>query len=174
MSGSCDEAGSAGPGASQPSSGAAPRVGEIARVEAVEPRQVGDEQLRPAVGEDMRGLGAAQHGVDRDMHQPGARRGKRQDAGEHRLAHPARDAVAGGEAVREQFGGVAPDGIVELGISDGDVADGERRRIGRPAQREMVERVWRRVEAHPARLAQQGRRVQSLPRRAALPRGAAQ
>ena len=74
------------------------------------------------------------------MDQPGARRGQRQDAGEHRLAHPARDAVAGNEAVGEQFGGVAPDGVVELGISDGDVADASARARRAPAQREMVER----------------------------------
>lgn len=66
---------------------------------------------------------------------------------------------------------VAPDRIIQLGVGDGGVAYGQRRRVGRAAKREVVERIGSRIWVHRPRLAQLRASVQSLPPRTAFPRG---
>ena len=122
-------------------------------VDRLEPRAVGDQQRRTAIGEDVRCLRAAERGIDRDMDQPGARGGERQDAGKRRLAHPARNAVTGGEAVGEQGGGGSADDPVELGVGQRLAARDQRHCHRLATQRKMVERVWRRVRIHSHALA---------------------
>jgi hypothetical protein len=72
---------SASPSARQPS-------GQIARLQARQPRRRADQQPRAAVGQDMRDLRALQQRVDRHMDQPGPRRGQRHQAGQLALGRP--------------------------------------------------------------------------------------
>ena len=114
------------------SSSAIARASALVRgLERSQPRLVGDQQLRAAVGEDVRGLGALEHRIDRDMDQPRPRCRQRQDASELRLAHPARDAIARVEPLRTQGCRGPADLLFELGVGQRLLAYDQRRSVRR-------------------------------------------
>jgi hypothetical protein len=72
------------------------------------------QQPRSAVRKDVLGLGVSKHRIDGYVNQSGASGGQRQDASKLRLAHPARDAVAGLQAKLQQASGGLPNRQVQL------------------------------------------------------------
>ncbi len=114
----------------------------VARFKRMQARCIADQQLRAAVRQDMRGLRSLQHRVDRYMHKTRPRRGQRQNAGQRRFGHPARNAIARLQALLEQGRGGASDLLFQPGVGKGRTTRGQRRRIGHATARQAIEREW--------------------------------